>query len=131
MANIDGIWSATAPWIHELAADSVIADSARGLIILVDGRKVLTLEQLFDVFSEAFQFPSYFGRNWPALVELLRDLSWMSQPAYLIVITNAEELLAEESAEIPTFLRLFNAVARYWSDPPGRGCMPFNLLLLK
>lgn len=131
MTRIDGVWSEIGPWIHESeAAPVLVANSAPGLAIFIDGAKVRTLDHLFDVFFDAFQFPSYFGRNWPAFVELLRDLSWMSQPAYLVVVANAGELLADEPAEMPTFLRLFGEVARYWSDAPGRGRIPFNLLLV-
>jgi len=34
-------------------------------------------EQLMRVLEEVLQLPDYFGRNWDALEECLRDLSWL------------------------------------------------------
>lgn len=34
-------------------------------------------DQLMDVLEEALRLPDYFGRNWDALSDCLRDLSWL------------------------------------------------------
>ena len=34
-------------------------------------------EQLMRVLEETLRFPDYFGRNWDALSDCLRDLSWL------------------------------------------------------
>jgi hypothetical protein len=47
-----------------------------------------TREELFDALHRALHFPSYFGRNWDALYELLRDLHWI--PEKRVVILHAE-----------------------------------------
>ena len=38
----------------------------------VSGKK-----QLMRALEEALRFPEYFGRNWDALSDCLRDLSWL------------------------------------------------------
>lgn len=38
---------------------------------------VSSKEQLMLVLEEALRFPDYFGRNWDALSDCLRDLSWL------------------------------------------------------
>ena len=34
-------------------------------------------DQLMRVLEEALRLPDYFGRNWDALSDCLRDLSWL------------------------------------------------------
>jgi hypothetical protein len=36
-------------------------------------------DELFDVLTRELRLPGYFGRNWDALDECLRDLSWIDQ----------------------------------------------------
>lgn len=38
---------------------------------------VSSKEQLMPVREEALRLPDYFGRNWDALFDCLRDLSWL------------------------------------------------------
>lgn len=39
---------------------------------------------LFDVFSTALQFPSYFQNNWDSFEECLNDLSWLGDGIVLL-----------------------------------------------
>ncbi len=43
----------------------------------VDGARMPDLEAMFDAFAAALAFPSWFGRNWDAFADGLRDLSWL------------------------------------------------------
>jgi RNAse (barnase) inhibitor barstar len=40
---------------------------------------------LFDTLAETLKFPEYFGKNWDALSDCLRDLSWIKQQRVIIV----------------------------------------------
>jgi RNAse (barnase) inhibitor barstar len=44
---------------------------------LVDGASMGDRDGLFDEFAAALEFPSWFGRNWDAFLDCLRDLSWL------------------------------------------------------
>jgi RNAse (barnase) inhibitor barstar len=58
----------------------------------VDGRACRTRAAFFDQVARALGFPSYFGRNWDALVDCLRDVG-----AVELTVAHAEDLLADES----------------------------------
>ena len=42
----------------------------------LDGRQVASKSDFLQACAEALGFPSYFGHNWDALEDSLRDLSW-------------------------------------------------------
>jgi hypothetical protein len=94
-----------------------------------------TMEGLFREFVRAFEFPEYFGWNWAAFHECIRDLSWIPAKSYLILIRHAEQLLSADEEELPTFRRLMEDAGRYWANafalgPAfGGGQVPFNLVL--
>lgn len=44
---------------------------------------------LFAVVAKALEFPDYFGCNWDALDECLRDLTWLRAGGYVLALTNA------------------------------------------
>jgi hypothetical protein len=46
---------------------------------------VTNRDELFDVMAESLRFPIYFGRNWDALSDCLRDLSWLRKGRVLIL----------------------------------------------
>lgn len=62
----------------------------------VRGQKMRSVEALFDEVSSAFQFPYYFGENWAALDECIRDLSWISSKRFLLVIGKFESVLNQD-----------------------------------
>jgi hypothetical protein len=44
------------------------------------GPGVRRKRQLWAAFERGLPLPDYFGRNWDALDECLRDLSWLAEP---------------------------------------------------
>ena len=68
--------------------------------VAVDGRACRTRAAFFAEAARALDFPAYFGHNWDALVDCLRDAG-----AIDVVVSHAEELLADESpAQFATLL---------------------------
>ena len=43
-------------------------------------------QKLFAIFADKLRFPRYFGWNWDALEELLRDLSWLPSNKAVIIV---------------------------------------------
>lgn len=44
-------------------------------------------EQLMTALEDVLMLPDYFGRNWDALSECLRDLSWLPPGGFALVHT--------------------------------------------
>lgn len=129
MTELPPYWAPRAPWVHVL--HSVPAQPpAEASMTVFGGRDLRRLDDLFDSFAQKMPFPAYFGRNWPAFDEVLRDLHWMPSSRYLVVITEPTSLLVDESSELTTFFKIMRAVGRHWSDAPGRGEVAFNTVLV-
>jgi hypothetical protein len=82
------------------------------------------------------QFPYYFGENWDALDECITDLDWMPGDVYVLVITDAESLLAKESDDqLEVLTRLLERAGHEWSQPVetseawARPAVAFHVLL--
>lgn len=63
---------------------------------------------LFDAFDAALDFPAYFGSNWDALEECLRDLSWLAERR--VVVWHADLPFEDESANRQTYLDVLREV---------------------
>ncbi|MGD9641793.1 MAG: barstar family protein [Elusimicrobiales bacterium] len=82
----------------------------------IDGEAARDKAGLMDQIGPAFKFPSYFGKNWDALLDCLRSLP-DSVPArvYVLAVRNSSSFLlqsakdredfADVAGEARTFLR--------------------------
>ncbi|RKG53717.1 hypothetical protein D7X30_30105 [Corallococcus sp. AB011P] len=70
--------------------------------------------QLMQSLSEALRFPDYFGRNWDALSECLRDLSWLPPGRVVLVHDALPEL---PSKDLHTYVEVLDAAVKDWK--PG------------
>ncbi|GAA1630755.1 hypothetical protein GCM10009733_029410 [Nonomuraea maheshkhaliensis] len=75
--------------------------------VVVDGRACATRAAFFAEVARALRLPGYFGRNWDALTDSLRDTG-----AVALVVAHAEDLLADEPPEqLGTLLAVFGDAA--------------------
>jgi RNAse (barnase) inhibitor barstar len=66
----------------------------------IDLAGVVEKEALFERISVALRFPGWFGRNWDALLDCLRDLSWSNSRRHVLIFENAKSLGAEDRSEL-------------------------------
>src|SRR5262245_23618135 len=59
--------------------------SAEAMIVRIPAR-IPDKHQLLETLARGLEFPSYFGWNWDALDECLRDLSWIQQPRQIVLM---------------------------------------------
>lgn len=68
---------------------------------------------LFRALVPALALPDYFGVNWDALEECLKDLSWIDKRAVAIV---HEDLPALQKKELTTYLSILSDSAAGWKE---------------
>jgi len=92
------------------------------LSIMIDGMEIRTKEQLLTTMKEAFSFPDYFGMNWDALDEVLKDLSWLKRVQSIqITFENSSQILSSATENDRLFFRdIMNVTASYWKDDDCR-----------
>jgi RNAse (barnase) inhibitor barstar len=132
---------ASPPWLIKLQATSAElyetawrAERAGMTCRVLRGAKMRSLQGLWDEFGAALQFPDYFGENWAALDECLTDLSWLPGSAYLLLITDAAEVLSNEPQAVRALVEeLLERVAAEWAEtadssaPWDRRPIPFHV----
>jgi RNAse (barnase) inhibitor barstar len=77
----------------------------------VDGRRCRTRAAFFTEVARVLRFPDYFGRNWDALTDCLRDILDVRSLGF--TVEHAEELLSAEPPEqFATLLAVLAGAAR-------------------
>jgi RNAse (barnase) inhibitor barstar len=100
----------------------------------MDGSLMSDSDGVFHQFYEHLKLPDYFGWNWNALRDCLRDFHWLNATLYLIAIDEAEKILRDEPGERATFFKILNDSAETWAtahpDPRTGEGTPFNVVFL-
>lgn len=63
----------------------------------------------------ALDFPSGSGRNWDALSDRLRDLSWLAAEGYALLIDMAGDLRDADESDFDTLLEILEDTASEWT----------------
>jgi len=96
------------------------------------GGKCRTSAGLFAEFARALDFPDYFGHNWDALEECLADLEWLPAKGYVLLLTEAEQVLPDNEEDYATFLEVLSDAGEAWgSGQAGLGsrkATPFHTI---
>lgn len=102
----------------------------------VDGADTKTLDALFGAFAKVWEFPPWFGRNYAAFDDFMRDLDNMTNKAlekpparaYLTEVTHSHLLLVEEPEVFSWFANAMSFYRDYYRNelrPPAA----FGLML--
>lgn len=67
-------------------------------------------------FAVALDFPIGSGRNWDALSDCLRDLSWLPAPGYALLLDSASGLHRAEGDDFDTLLSILDEARAFWAD---------------
>jgi hypothetical protein len=98
----------------------------------IDGRAIQDKAALLHAFARALHFPAYFGQNWDAFEECLRDLSWLP-PAQgrLVLYDDVASLATHQPGAWQVALAILQEAVAFWQQQqpplavllrkPGRG----------
>ena len=92
----------------------------------MDAEPISTKKQLLDSLAAALSFPDYFGGNWDALDECLRDMEWLPASGYLLIVRNAEALWRREPRATAGLIQSWIFSAEEWS----RESVPFHMIFV-
>ena len=136
--KLEALTKPAAPHLHLLIAPQAAASTA--LLALrqqsiavrfVRGGKAATKQALLDELSAALQFPSYFGNNWDACADCLRDLSWLDHSGGIaVVFTDADRLLIDAGEPaFKTLLAVLTETAKHWDKTnAAKSSRPFHVV---
>jgi len=88
-----------------------------GVVRVIRGWKCGDRASLHNEIGAALQFPEYYGENWNAMDECIRDLIWLPGDWYLLHVCAVESLLAEDLDQFRIFLDVLVSAQDGWERP--------------
>lgn len=86
---------------------------------VLEGADVRDKAGLLAACARACGFPAYFGHNWDALLDMLRDLSWApAQRGYLLIWNDARGLARSAPHDMDVALDVLRDAIAFWSPTP-------------
>lgn len=93
--------------------------------LAIRGWKCKTESALHDEVGAALQFPDYYGENWNAFDECIKDLSWLPAERYVIVMLEFGDVLPSNDRGLRNLLEVLTDAKTHWED---KG-IPFEVVL--
>ncbi|WP_037863666.1 barstar family protein [Streptomyces sp. NRRL S-237] len=110
-----------APWVHvvpeqgAVPVDLLLPMTGRTYVVRLDGREMGDTDAVFMQFYDGLRLPDYFGWNWNALFDCLRDLHWLPAEHYVLIIEAADEILPGDPAGQRLLFETLVRAGRRWS----------------
>ncbi|MEU9163915.1 barstar family protein [Streptomyces sp. NPDC048424] len=118
----------TAPWKRVVPEQGVLPVdlllTGRTYVARLDGRQMCDTDAVFRQFYDELRLPDYFGWDWDALFDCLRDLEWLAADQYVVIVEAADEALPGDAVgRRQLFGALLRAGRRWYSvkRPEGIG----------
>ena len=85
-------------------------------VATIDVAAVRGKQAFVEMLARELRFPSYFGGNWDAVEECIRDMSWLPAKGYVIWLTGSTSLWREQTGIAGTFLEIALGAAEAWAE---------------
>jgi RNAse (barnase) inhibitor barstar len=83
---------------------------AKSFLAIIDAN-VRGKEDLLKELHNKLQLPSYFGFNWDALLDCLRDFHWIQNKGIVLIHTVIPHI---EENDLKTYLEILNDAIQDW-----------------
>lgn len=81
---------------------------------VLDLRGVSHKAMLLEAWVRSIGAPEWVGRNWDALDEAMRDLSWARAERYVVIVTGGGELASADPKSWRTALDILRTTIAEW-----------------
>ena len=108
--------------VYRYAGDDHPAKMQEELLIFgwqlyyLDGRLANDKDSFIRELGAALAAPAYAGRNWDALEEVLRDLSWDRNQGYILLYEYAQRFAENDPQGWRTALSILRNACRFWAE---------------
>lgn len=104
--------------VFHLSADArelAAAAAAAGLMVVyVDIGHAHDKEDFLGDVSRSMRFPDWFGGNWDALADCLKDLSWMPAKGWVVILEKSKHFCGGHGREFKEAMQAMSDAAEYW-----------------
>lgn len=108
-----GIFVVEAPAVIE---ELVAAAREQSLFVArIDVERIANHEAFLAEVARVLNFPEYYGQNWDAFEECIRDLSWLPARGYLLVLAGYDRLARSDPANWAIGLDVLQEAVSTWS----------------
>ncbi|MBT2447335.1 barstar family protein [Streptomyces sp. ISL-43] len=98
------------------------AEAAGWTTVRLDLDGVRSKAELMRRCGGALRVPEYFGGNWDALADALRDLSWLPDaPGRLVAVTSWRGYATARPDDWETLREILEEAVDFWREGDGAG----------
>ena len=108
--KLSGVYRTTQD-LNEIART---AKAVKLSVVKLDLRKVRGKKVFLARLAKALHCPPYFGMNWDALSDCMRDLSWLNDNGWVVILFNGQNFAAKNQDEFNTAIDVLQTAAEYW-----------------
>lgn len=100
---------------------------------VIDGSEIHDDDGFFAALADAWSFPDWCGRNWPAVDDCLSDLSWLPATGYVTILERAHDLASRDPRLMADIEKTFRSIGELRAETGMDGSpeVPFHLLLVE
>ena len=107
------------PYRMPFASDLALEEAAESLdypMHRINLSKVTDKDGFLDAIGKALDFPDWYGHNWDALADCLRDLAWLPADGHVLLFEHAEAMQHGAGPDFDTLLGILDDAATFAQD---------------